>query len=118
MKIFRKSYFEKLLILITGAAFLNVGFFLAEVKALKLKDRQLIENIEFIILNAGLEEERDGNETTESDSAKEEQYISLNISNLYHHDLIYQSANRRSRLLDDLVVPQNHQEIFSPPPEA
>ncbi len=60
MKYFRTSAISKVFTVCTAIAFLNMGFFLSEVKMLQMEvDRDLVENIAELILNVGMEEERD-----------------------------------------------------------
>lgn len=60
MSLLRTHIFSKVLTFVTAIAFLNMGFFLAEVKLLELDlNKDMVENIAELILTVGMEEERD-----------------------------------------------------------
>ena len=60
MQVFRRHAINRLFALFLGVAFLNMSFFLTEIRMLDLDlDRALIENIAEMIFNVGMEEERD-----------------------------------------------------------
>ena len=72
MKFFRLAYVRKSLTIFTGVVFLNLSFFLAEIKALELdkRNQQLIENLVRVFSNIS-EEEKDvfGGESHDSGSS-------------------------------------------------
>jgi hypothetical protein len=115
MKFFRLPFIREAMILFTGITFLNMGFFLAEVTALKIpKDTKLIQSIAGNIF----EEEREhGAESAPNDSAETE------IDLLSHHTYIHQISPgftlcERRGIIDDPFSDNYHLEIFCPPPEA
>jgi hypothetical protein len=101
------------MILIAGITFLNMGFFLAEASALKLKNTKLLENI----ARSGFEEERDGSEEIPGDAGEEEVDL-MNNHYFIHHSIPFQIALQRKGVRNELFTYPHHLEIFCPPPEA
>ena len=60
MKFLRTHIASKIFTVFTALVFLNMGFFLSEVKMLELDlNKGLVENLAELMLNVGMEEERD-----------------------------------------------------------
>ncbi len=60
MKFIRSNILSKVFTVFTAATFLNMGFFVSEVKIFELDlDREMAQHIAELILNVGMEEERD-----------------------------------------------------------
>jgi len=119
MKLFRQKYIQNGLALFTGLIFLNMSFFLAEVKALKLdQDKQLFTNIAKLIKNSASEKEKDacGGSADEDSTAKE-----VNLIFNYSTHIIdrYTSLLKNKRHIINQGIPLlGNYEIYSPPPEA
>lgn len=94
-----------------------MGFFLAEVSMLEIKDREMVENICNLVINGGLEEERDGHTPGPADGSMKA--FSLNADALrLHHSSLYLIAARTFREQCDHYLHADYSEIVSPPPEA
>lgn len=118
MKIFRNQTGTRIFSLITGVVFLNMSFFLAEVCMLEIRDRQMIENICNLVLNGGLEEERDAHSGGSSGSDVSLKMFSLAGDHLLlHHSSLFLIASRMQQDADDHYRHANHSQIFSPPPD-
>lgn len=115
MELFRKKAITRILTLFTGVIFLNMSFFLAEVCMLDLKDKQMIENVCKLVLNAGLEEERDGHSSTSDVPIKVFPMASDDLL-LLHASLVV-IAVKVYHTCEDPYLHADHSEIFSPPPE-
>lgn len=115
MKVLRYQAVTRTFCLITGIIFLNMSFFLAEVPMLDLKDKQMIDNICKLMLNGGLEEERDGH-SGGSDAPSKEFSLSINES-LLRHSAFYLITSKIHQISEDLYPHANHSEKYSPPPE-
>ena len=114
MKMFRNQSALKIFTLFTAVIFLNMSFFLAEVSMLELKDKQIIENVCNLVLNGGLEEERDahsGNDT----ALKVFSMAGENL--LLHHSFRFLLASKMHLDAEEHYRHANHSQIFSPPPE-
>jgi hypothetical protein len=59
----------KILAILMGIAFLNMGFFLSEVRMLDLDHSPMVENIAKLVSTIGCEEEKDGMESPANDSS-------------------------------------------------
>ena len=115
MNQFRKHFLSKVIALITGVIFLNMGFFLAEVSMLKLTNQELVQNIAKLISSSGFEEERDG-ESSEKDSAAKEVDILVNQIQI-HHSSLFLIAAKTNRNIEDHYPHANYSQTFSPPPD-
>jgi hypothetical protein len=114
MQIFRKKGIRLILTFITGIIFLNMGFFLIEIKLLGLhKDRQLMENISKMIAGAAFEEERD---CSVQSSGFAEEYMAGHHSNS-HNGSYFLIAEYTSHLFNDGTAEHGYLKRFSPPPE-
>jgi hypothetical protein len=117
MQFFRKSCLRWILTVFTAVIFLNMGFFLFEVKLLELhKDRQLMQNISKMMAGAAFEEERDCS-TSSGPNLAEEEYL------LGHHSKNYSGsyfliADHASILLNDGTSEYGYLKKFCPPPES
>ena len=120
MKIFRNQTGTRIFSLFTGVVFLNMSFFLAEVCMLEITDKQMIENVCNLVLNGGLEEERDahsGGGSGGGDVALK--MFSLSGEHLLlHHSSLFLIASRMQQESEDHYLHANHSQIFSPPPES
>lgn len=75
MKVFRDHVIiSRLMAFFTGLVFLNMSFFLAEIRILgiSLRDKVLAENIVKLLSGAGAEEERDAGADAKTDTAGSE----------------------------------------------
>ena len=114
MMICRNQTVTRTFSLITGVIFLNMSFFLAEVIMLDLKDQQMIENVCNLVLNGGLEEERDAH-SSGSDLPLKMFSVSDELS--LHHSSLFLIASKFHREREDHYLHADHSEIVSPPPE-
>jgi hypothetical protein len=115
MSPFRHRFFVRLFALLTGVMFLNMSFFLAEVSALEISDKGLIENIAKLVSSSGFEEERDG-ESSESDSAAKEVDL-LNNQVQIHHQSLFLTATKANHSWENLYPHANYSQTFTPPPD-
>lgn len=114
MQIFREKSLRFILSFITGLLFLNMGFFLMEVRLLGLhKDRQLMENISKMIAGAAFEEERD---CPVQSSGFAEGYMAGHHSG-NHSACYFLIAEYDSHLFNDGTSEHGYLKRFSPPPE-
>jgi hypothetical protein len=112
MKLFRTSIARGTFILLTGIAFLNLGFVLLEVNLLDInKDLPV-----FSSLNAyGAEEEEHGEEAPSSESGKE---VDLHVDELItHHQVVVGNTQQTEAHLYNLKVISASQPPPCPPPE-
>lgn len=100
--------------LLTGVIFLNMSFFLAEVCMLDIKDRQMIENVANLVLNGGLEEERDSH--TPAGDAPLKMFSTGGALNL-HHSSLFLIASRMYHEWSNHYLHADHSEKYSPPPD-
>jgi hypothetical protein len=116
MKLFRIGFIRDTMIFIAGIAFLNMGFFLAEVSALDLgKYTRLLENI----AASGFEEERDcGGEQTPGSGDADEKVDLMSHHYLIQHSVPVPLALQRKGSRNELFCYYHHLEIFCPPPEG
>ncbi len=117
MKLFSRNLFTKLFSLFTGVIFLNMSFFLAEVCLLDFQDKQMIENVSKLILNGGLEEERD---THGASGLGADAFKVLSIGSddlLLRHSSLFLIAARTHSDNEDHYLHADYSEIVSPPPE-
>lgn len=115
MRIYRNQTVTRIFSLFTGVIFLNMSFFLAEVSMLELKDRQMIENICFLVLNGGLEEERDAHGSGADIPLK---MFSVGGELSLRHASLFLIAARVHRDSEDHYLHADHSETFSPPPDG
>lgn len=114
MKLFRIRFVRDVMILIAGLTFLNMGFFLAEAAALKLKNTKLLENI----ARSGFEEERDCSEEIPGGDSSEEEVDLMNSHYFIHQSIPFELALRRKGVHSARFQYPHHLEIFCPPPEV
>ena len=115
MKMFRNRSGIKVFSLFTGVIFLNMSFFLAEVCLLDIKDKQMIENVCNLVLNGGLEEERDAHSGGSDAPLK---MFSIAGDNMQmRHSSLFLIASRMHQDSEDNYRHANHSQIFSPPPD-
>lgn len=116
MRISSNKTFLRLFSLFTGIVFLNMSFFLAEVCMLDWKDKQMIENVCNLILNGGLEEERDGHGSGADVPIK---IFSITSGDLMlRHSSLFLIAVKMHQENEDHYLHADHSEIFSPPPDS
>jgi hypothetical protein len=116
MKVIRYQPITRIFSLLTGVIFLNMSFFLVEVGVLDLKDKEMIENVCKLVLNGGLEEERDGHGG--GSDAPVKLLTFLNGDALLHHSSLFLIAAKIYQDSEDLYLHANHSEKYSPPPEC
>jgi hypothetical protein len=116
MQLLRHVTARKIFSVFTAVIFLNTSFFLAEVRMLDLRDKQLIKNICNLISNAGLEEERDAHSSVADTALKEIPLLGENL--LFRHSSLFLIASKSQEHSIDLYRHADHSEKFSPPPEA
>ena len=115
MMIFRNHSGTRVFSLITGVIFLNMSFFLAEVCLLDIKDPEMIENVCKLVLNGGLEEERDAHSAGADAPLK---IFSLAGDDLLlRHSSLFLIASKMHQDSQENYRHANHSQIFSPPPE-
>ena len=115
MEILRQHFLSKVFGLLTGLIFLNMSFFLAEVCMLEFQDRQMIENICNLVLNGGLEEERDAHSSGADTPLK---IFSLHPGDLLlRHSSLFLIAEKIHGNSDDHYIHADHSVKFSPPPD-
>lgn len=114
MKLFRIRFVRDAMILIAGLTFLNMGFFLAEAAALKLKNTKLLENI----ARSGFEEERDGGEEVPGGDISEEEVDLMNTHYFIQQSISFEFIRQRKSVHNERFSHPHHLEIFCPPPEA
>ena len=115
MKVFRNQIALKIFSLFTGVIFLNMSFFLAEISLLELKDQRIIENVCNLVLNAGLEEERDAHSGGSDVPLKAFSMAGENL--LLHHSSLFLIASKIHLDAEENYCHADHSQIFSPPPE-
>ena len=115
MPVFRNKYLRTLLTLMTGIIFLNMGFFLLEVRLLDLhKNRQLMENISRMVAGAAFEEERDAGSS--SAGFAEEEYVAGHHAH-NHQAKLFLISDNTSHLFEAGTCRLGYLKKFSPPPE-
>jgi hypothetical protein len=114
MDIIRQHFLTKLFTVVTGLAFLNMSFFLAEVCLLKYNKSEMVE-IAKLILNTGFEEERDS-ESSGADSIAKEIDLLVHQAQIHTTSSFLMSINT-NRTLVDHYLHANHSLTFSPPPD-
>lgn len=115
MIIFRYQVITRIFCVFTGVIFLNMGFFLAEVCLLNLKDRHMIENVTKLVLNGGLEEERDAHA---GGDVPGKMFSLLSNESLIRHASLFLIAVKIHQVLEDLYPHADHSTKFSPPPDS
>lgn len=118
MQFFREIYTRSSLTFLTGMIFLNMGFFLMEVKILELhKNRQLMENISKIIRSSPLEEERDTTTSSFSGSGLgQEEYLAGHHRSNYPRSFFF--INNASSLFHVGGLAKGYSKKICPPPEV
>lgn len=116
MQMLRNHAVVRIFSLVTGLIFLNMSFFLAEVCMLNLKDKQMIENVCNLVINAGMEEERDAHSTGADVSLKEIPFVAESL--LLKHSSLFLIASKIHHEFEDHYLHADHSIKFSPPPEG
>ena len=116
MELLRNKAITRVFSLFTGLIFLNMSFFLAEVCMLNLQDKQMIENICNLVLNAGMEEERDAHSTGADASLKEIPFMAEAL--MLKHSALFLIASKIHYDFEDHYLHADHSIKFSPPPEV
>ncbi|MFZ2907234.1 MAG: hypothetical protein WAZ98_13615 [Cyclobacteriaceae bacterium] len=114
MDAFRQRSLVRLFAFITGAMFLNMSFFLAEVSALKISDRGLIENIAKLVSSSGFEEERDGESAKGEAGVKDGYFLTLQVQ---IHQSLFLIAEKANHTWENLYPHANYSLTFTPPPD-
>lgn len=118
MLFLRSHLISKVLTFVTAIAFLNMGFFLAEVKLLKLDlNEDLVENIAELILTVGMEEERDvaDHQPDETGKTLDEFFVSPFHAN---DSMLYVLSHLRKWNGGVDAIPDQSPDQVTPPPEA
>lgn len=116
MKALRDQTVTRIFSLLTGLIFLNMSFFLAEVSMLELKDRQMLENVAKLVLNGGLEEERDAHSSGTDAPVKVFNFVADDLA--LRHSSLFLIASKMHQDFEDHYLHADHSEVFSPPPES
>lgn len=110
---------RNVMVLFTGLLFLNMSFFLAEVKALKLdKDKALLENIIKLVAGSLTEEEK------EAGTSGEEPGSFINEIDLLYAHLLYLENNHLITLKKTICFQGTEKlltrslDTLTPPPKA
>ena len=118
MQFLRTHIASKFFTVFTAAVFLNMGFFLSEIKMLDLDlKKEMVENLAELILNIGMEEERDICEEIPDESGK-------TFTDFFHalhpttNSGLYQLIELRKRTHDCKMPPRSSSDKVTPPPKA
>jgi hypothetical protein len=118
MQLFREKCLRLILTFFTGIIFLNMGFFLIEVRILGLHaDQQFMENISKMLAGAAFEEERDSSTGTSSVNFAEEEYT-LQHERTNRSGSYFLIAEKVSHLSNEGTGEHGYLKRFSPPPEV
>jgi hypothetical protein len=115
---FRNHIAAKLLAFMTGVIFLNMSFFMCEIRLLGLhvSHTKMIENVVKALAGVGFEEEKDSlGETAEGESG-----LIVDLHMTVHHLACIDSFITSSKLYDsrhNLEVSSGKTEIIIPPPK-
>lgn len=115
MKLVRNETGLKAFTLFTGIIFLNMSFILAEFCSLELTDPQMIENVCNLILNGGVEEEREGHGGAHDAPSK--LFSPPTDQLLLRHASLFLLATKTGCDARENYLSANHAQKFSPPPE-
>ncbi|MDQ2655816.1 MAG: hypothetical protein M3Y60_00235, partial [Bacteroidota bacterium] len=102
--------------LFTGIVFLNMSFFLAEVCLLNFQDKQMIENVCKLVLNGGLEEERDAHSA--GGDVPQKIFPLIGDKLLLRHSSLFLIAIKIYTDSEDHYRHADHSKTFSPPPDV
>ncbi len=118
MKFIRRHKFSRIFTLLTAMVFLNMGFFVAELKVLELDmNKDLVENLAELILNVGMEEERDVCDELPEEKAKT--FDDFFDTSCHSTDsMLYVISHLRKRNRGDDAVPLHVLDKVTPPPKA
>lgn len=118
MQFLRTHIASKIFTVFTAVVFLNMGFFLSEIKMFDLDlKKEMVENLAELILNIGMEEERDICEEIPDESGK-------TFTDFFHP--LYQTTTSGFYPLVELrkcthnckVPPRSCSDKVTPPPKA
>ena len=118
MQFLRMHIASRIFTVFTAIVFLNMGFFLTEVKMLDLDlNKGLVENLAELILNIGMEEERDVFEDIPDEEGKTKiDFLVLSVTtSASSHFLI--SETKKCRHESD-IPPSCCADKVTPPPKA
>ncbi len=101
--------------LFTGIIFLNMSFILAEICSLEITDPQMIENVCNLILNGGVEEEREGHGG--APDAPPKVFSPPTNDLLIRHASLFLLAAKLGGDARDHYLSSNHAQKFLQPPE-
>ena len=116
MMMLRNQTIARVFSLFTGIIFLNMSFFLAEVCLLDFQDKNMIENVCNLVINGGLEEERDGHTSGTDAQAKVFSLASSDL--LIRHSSLFLIAAKIHHDWQDRYRHADHSQKFSPPPDS
>jgi hypothetical protein len=116
----RSHIISKILALVTGLIFLNMGFFLFELRVMDLQySEQEMKEIISLVSLVGFEEEKDGSSSSSSGETLSEQIVDLHITTHPAQDVAF------ILLLNSLYASDGHllfespqTEIVTPPPKV
>lgn len=115
---FRKHTAAKLMALMTGIIFLNMSFFLTEIKflGLHLSHAKMVENVVKALAGVGFEEEKDS--MGESSSPEGSQAVDLHM-NVYPigSDDSFQHTSELYSSRHNIDIAGSEAEILTPPPK-
>ncbi len=119
MEKFRKHISAKLMALMTGIIFLNMSFFLTEIRylGLHISHAKMVENVVKALAGVGFEEEKDS--MSESGTSESGHIVDLHI--IIHPDSANESFQNASKLFasrNNLDVARSEVEIVTPPPKV
>ena len=115
MMLCRHKTVTRIFALITGVVFLNMSFFLAEVCLLDFQDKQMIENVCNLVINGGLEEERDSH--SGGGDAPQKIFPLVGDKLLLRHSSLFLIACKTYTDSEDHYRHADHSETFTPPPD-
>lgn len=117
MQCFREKRLLGKMSALTALIFLNMGFFLWEVKVLGLEtQRHLMENISKMMAGAPFEEERDCNSQSSTQNFAEEEYLPGHQS-ASHCGCYFLIAEHTSIMFNGGGLEKGYYKNFCPPPE-
>lgn len=117
MQVFRHKWLRWILTVLTAIIFLNMSFFLMEVKLLRLyEDKAVMESISRMLAGALCEEERDCSTQSPGQGFSEEEYI-LNRQAKSYPGCYFLISDHRSMAWNDGSIKYGFFKRFCPPPE-
>lgn len=116
---FRKHIAAKLMALMTGIIFLNMSFFLTEIKSLDLhlSHAKMVENVVKALAGVGFEEEKDSMGESSGTEASHTVDLHMNIHPITPDDSFQNTSNLFSSR-HNIDVAESEAEILTPPPKV